>query len=258
MHGATLPPGVYKIFTTPSGQVRFAKQPLRDEPLLSFTDQVDVIIDEIRMFWERGHVYKALKFPHRRGILFYGPPGTGKTSQVRMVLDEVVERGGIGLFFSDVATTREGYKVLRKIQPDVPVVIAIEDLEDKLGRSERYILDFMDGHDVGTTNTVFIATTNYIDKIPDRIKNRPSRFDKKIKVDLPCAEFRKVYLDRLVEGIPTDLNVRASVTSLFAQHDAVEDTEGFSLAHIKELFVALTVFGSDYKETIQSLREMTA
>ena len=43
-------------------------------------------------------------------------------------------------------------------------------------------------------------TTNYPEKLGARIINRPSRFDKRFKIDLPNAESRKIYFEYLING----------------------------------------------------------
>ena len=96
-------------------------------------------------------------------------------------------------------------------------------------------------------NVVFIATTNYPQRLDKRFINRPSRFDEIIKIGMPNAEARKFYLEhknpRLVENI-TELE------------NWVELTKGFSVAHLKELIISVECFDKTIEETIKRLRSM--
>jgi protein TonB len=46
----------------------------------------------------------------------------------------------------------------------------------------------------GIEGVVYIATTNYPEKLQERITNRPSRFDRRYKVELPNEEIRRAYI----------------------------------------------------------------
>ena len=172
---------------------------------------------------------------------------------VRLALDDVVARGGIGILFEDIGLLENAYDVLRTIQSDTPVVVVIEDLDNYCHNAhyESRILNFLDGVEEGVSNTIFLATTNYVDQLPDRIKNRPSRFDKKFEIGFPPAEHRARYLQSLLDSIPAGLD---TFQDRIPFDRAIQDTDSLSLAHIKELFIAVTVLGSDYSATIEALK----
>ena len=61
-------------------------------------------------------------------------------------------------------------------------MVLMEDMQDALLRwSESRCLNILDGRD-WTRGVVFVATTNHMDRFPDRIANLPLRFDVIIKV----------------------------------------------------------------------------
>lgn len=107
-----------------------------------------------------------------------------------------------------------------------------------------------------TTTKTFIGegmlqhnTTNYPERLGARILNRPSRFDKRFKIDHPNAESRMLYFKHLLgTRVPKDLNVNLEKW--------VKDTDKFSIAHLKELFVAVVILGDDYAEAIETLESM--
>jgi SpoVK/Ycf46/Vps4 family AAA+-type ATPase len=95
---------------------------------------------------------------------------------------------------------------------------------------------------------VYIATTNYPEKLQERITNRPSRFDRRYKVELPNSEIRRAYIkykltDNDIEGINIE--------------EWVEKTEGMSLSHLKEVIISVIVMGRTFEETIGNLEELS-
>jgi len=123
----------------------------------------------------------------------------------------------------------------------------MEDLDAILERrSESIVLNILDGVDK-IDKIVFLATTNYPERLGPRIVNRPSRFDKRIKIGNPNDSARKMYLEHLVQRDGeriTDID------------KWVTDTKGFSLAHLKELFVAVTIIGDTYDVALTILKSM--
>jgi SpoVK/Ycf46/Vps4 family AAA+-type ATPase len=96
----------------------------------------------------------------------------------------------------------------------------------------------------------FLATTNYPERLGARIINRPSRFDKRFKIGYPKEASRRMYLEFLIGG-------EEKVRSLGIDLDMwVRDTEGFSLAHLKELFTAVVILDDSYEDAIRTLRSM--
>jgi SpoVK/Ycf46/Vps4 family AAA+-type ATPase len=90
-----------------------------------------------------------------------------------------------------------------------------------------------------------VATTNNLKDIPDRIKDRPSRFDKKYEVKKPTKEDRKVYFEHMIHE--EDKN-------LYDIENIIKDTDKFSMAHLKEVFISLYILRNDYKKTMSELK----
>lgn len=250
-----LPPGLYSIYTTMMGDARFCLEDTNTESLLRFKKYADTVLAEIDFFWTRRQVYETTGLQYRRGILLYGPPGTGKSSLIRVILKDVIAKGGMGFLIDrGVGSFSTCYSTFRKMQPDTPLVVVIEDIERIIDYgNESELLDILDGQRAGVTNTIFLATTNYIQKLPDRLKNRPSRFDRRIEISAPVDDIRRNYFESLFKTIPAGLPV---FPEALRSQDFMADTVGFSLAHIKELFTAVVLLGANYTETILALREM--
>ena len=241
-------PGVYDIQMHPSIGLYFERIPVRTDGLLDFPDaNTHRVITEIQKFWEREEVFREFKLTYKRGILLWGPPGGGKSCTLQLVSRDVIARGGIVIKFDNPGVFTSGLRKLREIQPETPVVVLMEDIDSIIRYySESEVINLLDGVD-RLDKIVFLATTNYPEMLGDRIMNRPSRFDKRFKVGYPSAEARKMYLEFLRDGrdIP-EMDV----------DQWVEDSADFSIAHLKEMFVAVVVLGDPYDDALKTLKSM--
>jgi ATP-dependent 26S proteasome regulatory subunit len=80
---------------------------------------------------------------------------------------------------------------------------------------------------------VVLATTNHPEKLDTAILDRPSRFDRKYFFDLPSADDRQQYIERWNGQLEVELRV-----SEVAAVKLVQQTEGFSFAYMKELYLS--------------------
>ena len=245
-----LDPGMYEIGHDLNSGIFFSRIHLHTEGLIRFKETTsESVVKEIELFWEREALFAKCKLTFKRGILLWGPPGSGKTSTIKMVIDDIIKRQGVVFKFSNPRIFIEGARMFREIQPTTPCVVLMEDLDSILETyNESEVINILDGVDT-IDKVIYIATTNYPDKLGARIVNRPSRFDKRIKIGKPNADSRKLYLESLFTNWP---EIRA--TSAIDQW--VKDTENLSIAHLKELFVSLVILGAPYKEVITRLQSM--
>jgi SpoVK/Ycf46/Vps4 family AAA+-type ATPase len=138
---------------------------------------------------------------------------------------------------------------LRQVEPERPLVVIFEDIDAIASEGSwttSMILNLLDGIKQ-IQNVVYIATTNHPDKLEDRITNRPSRFDRRYEIELPNDEVRKAYIqNKLSEddlgGIDMELWVK--------------ETEGFSLAHMRELVISVITMDNSFEDTIARLKGM--
>jgi len=242
---ARIAPGYYDTVMDGSGRLHFMSIRARKDDLLEFPDSASMqVIEGIRDFWDQEEMFKRYGLPYKRGILLYGPPGSGKTCTMQIVARDVVAKGGVVVTF-DPRWFLLSYRAFRDIQPETPMVVLMEDCEDYLtGGYASMVLNLLDGGEQ-LHRVVFLASTNYPERLEGRVINRPSRFDLRIKVPTPSDAARRRYLESLLkdeDSIDIDAYVR--------------DTKGLSLAHVKELFVACHILGSDYKEAASRLAKM--
>jgi len=239
-----LPPGLYRAHTDEAGNL-FVKESFDLSELIRFPDTIaDDVIDEFDVFWEKKPFYDERGEPHKRGFMLWGPPGGGKTSTVSFIMKEFIEQGGIVFNFN--YTLLGALRQFRIIEPDRKIMVIMEDVDSliKDRHEEQAVLEFLDGS-VQHSNTIIVATTNYPEHLPDRIINRPSRFDRISYIGCPSERDRKIYLKTKAKTLSSkQINVWS------------KDTVGWTLAHLKELILSVEVFGLKYNETVDRLNAM--
>lgn len=124
--------------------------------------------------------------PFKTGIFLHGEPGTGKSS----IIKAIASYFSLDIYYLNL--TELGYNefkaavngINRWIR-DEPVIVSLEEIDisneapddimnDK-NKKLSLLLNWLDGQE-SPDNVIFIATTNYYDKVDERIK-RSGRFD---------------------------------------------------------------------------------
>ena len=246
-----VPAGVYEIgWNSNMSTHTLKKQPFTTDELYQLpSPEIKDILNDINSFWQRVDVYKQYSFVHKRGILLYGEPGCGKSGIIQLLSNQLLELNGIVINIKsqeDIEMFTEFIQTFRKIEPDRPLVVLLEDI-DSLAGEDRYstskLLNILDGVKQ-IDGVVYIATTNYPEKLQERLTNRPSRFDRRYKIELPNEDIRRAYItNKLTDDDLSKIDIE----------DWIKATEGMSLSHLKEVIISVIVMGKSFEETIDSL-----
>ena len=195
-------PGVYDIKFADGLGHYMVQRSLHLDDILIFPSSIHkTVLDGVQKFWQRREKFEEYGFAFKRGILLHGKPGCGKTCTINLVMKYVVEElGGVVLPLSnggDLARYAHFIpEMFRVIQKNTPIVVIFEDIENMCrGDVETELLNVLDGLDQ-LDNVVYLATTNYIEHLKERIINRPSRFDRRIYVPMPVYEDRLFYFSK--------------------------------------------------------------
>jgi SpoVK/Ycf46/Vps4 family AAA+-type ATPase len=246
-----VPAGIYEIIWNRSlSQHTLKKQPFKTDELYQLPSyEIQDILKDIQNFWDRKDKYKEYSFVHKRGILMYGEPGCGKSGIIQLISKQLIENDGIIINIKDqddVDHFMEFITTFRKIEAHRPLIVLLEDIDSIAGEnshSTSRLLNILDGVKQ-IEDVVYIATTNYPEKLQDRITNRPSRFDRRYKVELPNKDIRRAYiLHKLTENDLKNVDVDMWV----------ERTEGMSLSHLKEVVISTIVMGREFEEVMDNL-----
>jgi len=249
-----VPAGVYEIgWNGNMGVFTLRKQPFKTDELYHLpSPEITDILKDIENFWNRIDKYKEYNFVHKRGILMYGEPGCGKSGIIQLISQDLIKRDGIVINVKDeqdVDNFTQFIPTFRKIEPNRPLVVLLEDI-DSIAGEDRFqtarLLNILDGVKQ-IESVVYIATTNYPEKLEERITNRPSRFDRRYKVELPNEDIRRAYIrHKLNDEDISNIDIE----------EWVKKTDGMSLSHLKEVVISVIVMGRTFEETINNLEEL--
>lgn len=249
-----LPAGLYEIKNDPHrGYYLQNIQRVSEELFVLPSPEIKSIIEDIKKFWDGKEIFKNFKYVHKRGILLHGDPGCGKSGIIQLCVNYVIEEmDGIVINIKDhyqVEMFDDFIPIFRKVEPDRPLVVIMEDL-DALTGEEKYItsklLNILDGIKQ-IEGVVYLASTNYPEKLEERVSDRPSRFDRRYRIEPPDAKIRESYLrSKISEEELEKINLK----------EWVKVSEGFSIAHLKELVISTLVLGNPFEESLSHLKQL--
>jgi len=249
-----LPSGYYSLSMDQKGNIfatarNFIYDDYIDLPIKEFKE----ILSDIEKFWNIKKKFDEYGFVYKRGILIHGKQGLGKSFLINGVIKDVIEKRE-GIVFSlydyrDLGLFHQFFRdQFRHIEPERPVVVVIEDIDgmcrDKSVETE--LINMLDGVE-HSSNVVYLATTNNIDQLEERITNRPSRFDKRYHITAPDEEVRKVFIES---------KMKKNDLEKIDIDEWVKKTEGFNVAHIKELIISVILYENDLEYALEHLNNM--
>lgn len=193
------------------------------------------ILSDLEQFFVSRDLYERFRVPWKRGILFVGPPGNGKTYAVKGLINTLRQPClYVRSVKTDFGTDDENIRrVFARARKAAPCVLVLEDLDALITPQNRaFILNELDGF-AANVGIVTLATTNHPERLDPAILERPSRFDRKYPFELPNLAERQTYLALWNDGL--EENLRLSVEGV---EQICQQTEGFSFAYLKELFLS--------------------
>ena len=243
----SIPSGLYSMTYSDNNGFGLSKMEYKSEEFFHLPSLPHKqIITDLQAFWDNKQKFIDYNLTPKRGIILHGDPGCGKTSLIYLLVEEIKKRNGISIYFDVPQNWIEIAKLVRKVEKDRPILCIIEDIDLVIAKhGEEPFLNFLDGLN-SITNVVYVATTNNLERIPERIKDRPSRFDKKYVIKKPTDSDRMLYFEtKLIEADKKkyDLN------------KLVKDTKNFTMAHLKEVFISLYILNNPYDEVVKRLKD---
>ena len=226
------------IWDSYKGQAKLEKREVVTPNLYRLPDSnLDLIMNDIKTFWESEDKYKKFGNVYKRSILLYSVPGNGKTSLINILaFDLIKEYNGLVITINsidDLYAYPKCVERIRNIEPKRKILTILEDFDGiiKNEAQETMLLQLLDGNNQ-FDNIVTIATTNHIKNINQAFLNRPSRFNLLIKYDTPSKEVREYYFTHKWQDSGVDVNDE-NVKKLL--NEMTEKSEGYTFDYCKEL-----------------------
>lgn len=241
-----LAPGAYSVVETPNGDVYFKEIKINSDEILHLPDSpYEIVVKELEHFLTKEVRSKFEKhgFLYKRSTLLYGPPGSGKTCIVNKVSDEVIKQGGIVLFDPNPRVISKAYSLIDTLQPGIRVLVILEELDELVESYETSLLSILDG-EIQRNNVMYLATTNFIERIPGRIR-RPGRFSSVVQIGFPSDAARRHYLQKKLK-----LELKESIID-----DWVSKTKNFSIDELKETVVAVLCLGQNLDDVVKRISQ---
>jgi hypothetical protein len=245
-----LPPGCYDI--TADQKAIYVVPALPPSGLLLELPEMrsEEVIKVVNNFWDSESDYKyGNEFviggaAYKAGLMIYGPPGSGKSCTIKLVSKKLIERGGT-VFYASVAPATVTYWLTEfaKIERDRKSIVILEDIDSLIeSYGESQYLEMLDSAKT-IDNVLFIATTNYPERLDPRIYNRPGRFSHVMKIGLPKPETRRAFLKAVLKNY-RDVEY------------IVENSSGFTIDHLSALINAVYREKKDLEKEIFRLRTL--
>jgi len=122
---------------------------------------------------------ETMGFCHKIGILLYGIEGTGKSSIIKYYCNYAINKHNAIVFHilykrDEISQCWEFVQNIRRIQNN-PIIIVFDEFDQQMSENEAFLKTVIDGN-MSISNCIFFAATNYLDKIPKAMSERPSRF----------------------------------------------------------------------------------
>lgn len=242
-----IPSGLYKCIFNDNIGHGLQRLIVSTDDLIALPDTAtSIVVNEIEAFWDMRQSFEKRGLLHKRGVLLHGEPGSGKTACLQQLVSDIIRRDGMAVYADDPHILTACLQMLRHVEPNRPVVVILEDFEtltDRQARENEW-LSVLDG-EAQINNVVFLASTNYIEKLDKRFTDRPSRFDVVIAVPMPGAKARALYLKTKEPSLSKE-----------ELDEWVKKSKGFSIAHLKEMIISVKCYGKTLDDTIERLRDM--
>jgi len=225
-----------------AGRIRFLDVQYKswDSIVLDAEAKSEIEANTIGFLKRREH-WSKYGIPLKRGILLAGKPGTGKTIICKALMAEAdgitcVTTSGYDLDNDNYIT--ELYDLAEDLSP---CLVFIEDI-DLIGQNRMEFgyqrgsalisfLSILDGVEE-QKEIVTVATTNCLETLDKALSERPSRFDRVIRLSRPSIEQRIGLVRRLCEKIPLDDETQEYIAG---------KTENCTPAQLQEIIYSLVI-----------------
>jgi len=223
-------PGIYQAHTVESGII-IKKREINEVHLPFESTETIQVLNTIELFFKPEMCKKIndLGFIHKLGVLLYGIQGTGKTALINYISNTMVSsHNGIVMICSngnELLTATSLARSIRFIQNE-PIIFICDEFERFARDEEAAMKNILDGKD-SINNSLFLATTNYIEQVPKTIKDRPSRIS-------VLLEMKGITDKRIMKSVIKNISDKIN-PGLFSDKEIENEIKDLNSATVDEL-----------------------
>lgn len=200
---------------------------------------------------ESQELHQDMKQTHKLGMILHGKHGTGKTTACYAVAEQMIKSLGAVMItvksISEYVYALDFLKALKENFGNFLSGTIFDECEGSMQDYEDHMKRYLDSA-YSLNNHIHFFTTNYIDKIPDSIKDRPSRIKFSIEIGGVSDELAVFeILEMMNSGLKE--NVKMSDANL---KEISRDLIGKTLDEIKNKFIEQS-FDINFSKKVQQL-----
>lgn len=242
-----IPKGIYFLRYSLEQGAHLSKLSFKnDNPLDILNTYYKDISDDFNSFIDLKNKYKSSGVEFNRAILLHGQPGCGKKYLCRRLAESY---DGIVIYVEDPTDLNSFIRFIKESNNNTDILIIMEEFGvslEKYGISAvKSILKSNENKD----GIYFIATTNFESKISEFLTDKPGMFEEKFFIEYPDEVERGQYIKSICEIL--DIKITKSKIGKLSK-----DTKGLSIAHIKNLIESVELYGYNYPEKLEELKDM--
>jgi cell division protease FtsH len=195
--------------------------------------------------------YTKNNIPIKRGILMEGLPGTGKTLLSKALCNQI-KSTFIWVTADDVKYPENVSAIYDMARELVPTIVLFEDIDyigkSRIGGRETLgggsydkitgeLLNQMDGVE-SNVGIITLASSNYPKALDKALRNRPGRFDIRVRFELPDEDLREKMLVKFFEKNDiSEIDIKK----------IVKITDKYTGAYLKELVLSTVMLAIEDK-----------
>ncbi len=231
-------PGLFSVQTLNYDGISLRAMPIEVDEERVPTASLAPLVEDICMFFDKKNIYEDMHIRHIRRSLLYGPPGNGKTSELLQIAKNMIKDDVYTLILNLKNPENELNKLQWALGEHKKKVFILEDVD--MFANDTALLAILDGYN-SWNGTYIVATTNNPENLPEKLANRPGRFDTLLPIGNPTDEEKSAFM--AIHKIP------------ISPGDLGRATKDFSFAHLKEAVVRTKLNGVNIIAAIDSMKK---
>lgn len=239
-------PGVYEVQDTMMGVMLSHTRTVSDKTLDLPSEEFKAILGRFQTFLtpEAKKKYEDMGAIYKSSMLLYGAPGTGKSVLLsRIAKQAVLDADAIVLRGDDARQMWRAIRMINDRQPDALIVVIFDEFDKVVDEDEEMLLRMLDSGEQ-RDNMVFLAATNYLESIPERVR-RVGRFPIVLEIGAPNHTAREYFFREIY---PAGSLTEDKVTAL------AEYTKGLYVDDLKEVAHLNYIYKVPIVEAVLQLR----